>query len=336
MRPLDTRLFHTSGIFASGGHLFQNNNDVIQTDQTKYICNGENGQNSENGQNGTNGTNATIQTTFFEGTQGSCTNGGIKVDVLIDGVVQDGQTQYICNATNSQDGCAMLASYGMIPFQCIDKVDIVKGNIVTFGKYPQWGDTPEPIRWIVLDVRAPASTDEKGRLLLLSEYVIDGRHYQPKTGSGQAPLYPTWANSDIRAWLNDTSTGFLSAAFSATELDAIIEVTNSTSDAGSVDGGENTNDMVFLLDISDARKTAYFINDAARRAFATSYAIQKGVYADTTGTGDKCHTIWWLRSPYRSMYCSVVSAKGVINGSGADTVTYDTTQGVHPALWIEY
>ena len=69
-----------------------------------YICNGSNGIDGKNGQDGTNGTNANIITTVFEDEQGSCANGGVKVDVLIDGVVQAGQTKYICNGVNSADG----------------------------------------------------------------------------------------------------------------------------------------------------------------------------------------------------------------------------------------
>ena len=65
--------------------------------------NGADGQNGTNGTNGTNGSNATIQTTSFTGAQGSCSNGGVKVEVLVDGVVQPDLTQYICNGTNGQN-----------------------------------------------------------------------------------------------------------------------------------------------------------------------------------------------------------------------------------------
>ena len=77
---------------------------VVKDDQTQYICNGANGNDGQDGQDGTNGTNATIQTIAFEGKQGSCTNGGVKVEVLVDGVVQSAQTQYLCNGTNGQNG----------------------------------------------------------------------------------------------------------------------------------------------------------------------------------------------------------------------------------------
>ena len=77
---------------------------VVQTAQTRYICNGVNGQDGTDGQDGTNGKNATIQTTSFNGAQNGCTNGGTKIEVLLDGVVQTAQTRYICNGVNGQDG----------------------------------------------------------------------------------------------------------------------------------------------------------------------------------------------------------------------------------------
>ena len=79
----------------------------VQEDQTQYICNGDNGvdgNDGQDGQNGENGTNASVQTTTFTGEQGDCTNGGVKVEVLINGEVQKDQTQYICNGANGQDG----------------------------------------------------------------------------------------------------------------------------------------------------------------------------------------------------------------------------------------
>ena len=45
-----------------------------------------------------------VQTTQFDGAQGKCTNGGVKIEVLIDGKVDDAQTQYICNGTQAQSG----------------------------------------------------------------------------------------------------------------------------------------------------------------------------------------------------------------------------------------
>ena len=67
---------------------------TIQQDQTQYICNGSNGSGTAE-----NGTNTAIQTAP-EPAGENCANGGIKIEVLQDGTVQQDQTQYICNGSN--------------------------------------------------------------------------------------------------------------------------------------------------------------------------------------------------------------------------------------------
>ena len=44
---------------------------------------------------------------------------------------------------------------------------------MTFGKYPQATETPEPIEWIVLEVAPDANNIMSGKMLLLSKYVLD-------------------------------------------------------------------------------------------------------------------------------------------------------------------
>ncbi|MBQ9816101.1 MAG: collagen-like protein [Proteobacteria bacterium] len=46
----------------------------------------------------------TMQTTQFDGVQGNCSNGGVKIEVLVDGTVDDAQTQYLCNGDNGVNG----------------------------------------------------------------------------------------------------------------------------------------------------------------------------------------------------------------------------------------
>ena len=99
---------------------------VVQETQTQYICNGENGTNGTNGTNGingangTNGTNATIQTSV-EPAADNCANGGVKVEVLLDGVVQAEQTQYICNGENGHVGCDSGYYYSELINSCVQR-----------------------------------------------------------------------------------------------------------------------------------------------------------------------------------------------------------------------
>ncbi len=71
---------------------------TVDDAQTQYICNGAQGE------QGQGGTNTNMQTTAFDDAQGNCTNGGVKVEVLVDGTVDDSQTQYICNGAQGQGG----------------------------------------------------------------------------------------------------------------------------------------------------------------------------------------------------------------------------------------
>lgn len=74
---------------------------VVQESQTQYICNGSQGN---PGEPGANGSNASIQTTA-EPAGANCPDGGTKIEILVDGVIQEGQTRYVCNGSNGRDGC---------------------------------------------------------------------------------------------------------------------------------------------------------------------------------------------------------------------------------------
>ena len=69
-----------------------------------FACGGSDGKDGANGTNGINGTNSTIQTSVVPSGDEHCGNGGIKIEVLLDGVVQDAQTQYICNGAQGEQG----------------------------------------------------------------------------------------------------------------------------------------------------------------------------------------------------------------------------------------
>ena len=72
---------------------------------------GQNGANGQNGSDGKNGTSATMKTSV-ENAGENCANGGIKIEVLLDGVVQSDQTQYICNGAQGAQGPAGSGSAG--------------------------------------------------------------------------------------------------------------------------------------------------------------------------------------------------------------------------------
>ena len=67
-------------------------------------CAGENSTNGVDGVNGVDGTNTSTQTTVLAEGDKNCPNGGIKIDVLSDGIIQEDQTQYICHDSTGAQG----------------------------------------------------------------------------------------------------------------------------------------------------------------------------------------------------------------------------------------
>ena len=192
------------------------------------------------------------------------------------------------------------------------------GNEIQFGQYEQDGDSSngaEAIEWMVLD-------RQENRVLLLSKYGLDAKPYN-KTNTDI-----TWEQSTLRSWLNGE---FLNTAFSAEEQSAIMKtaVDNSQAEGYSgwnTNGGNNTEDQVFLLSYKEAFED-YFTSDAARICMPTSYAVQQGAWTnDETGA---CW--WWLRSPGFYQSCA---AYVYYFGSRYYHGVNDGCECVRPALWI--
>ena len=202
------------------------------------------------------------------------------------------------------------------------------GNYVTFGSYPQTasGTDSTPIEWLVLDRNGQ-------KVLLISRYGLDAKPYNTEYTN------ITWEKCTLRAWLNST---FYNKAFSAGEQSAILltNVDNSKSQGysgWSTNGGNNTQDKIFLLSYAEANK--YFnvtysdSNNTKSRVQPTAYAMKQG--ASTSGSyktadGDAAGW-WWLRSPGSSQIC----AAGVnLGGSLFNNYVYFTSGAVRPAFWL--
>ena len=199
------------------------------------------------------------------------------------------------------------------------------GGTVTFGDYPQ-DSNPDlgkrEIEWIVLDVQGE-------NVLLLSRYCLDAGPYN----TNRTDI--TWEECTLRGWLN---TGFYKTAFKEEEQSAILKtpIENGADpriNEENVTGGNNTDDMVFLLSYDEANK--YFISNDARRCEATDYAMSKGA-ATTNGTKA---ANWWLRSPGKKQNkAAFVSpsgeCRGETKGSGIDNEVNYAYLGVRPAVWL--
>ena len=199
----------------------------------------------------------------------------------------------------------------------LDKSTIEVGKHVYFGQFEQDNNLEngkEPIEWRVL------ALDRYGeQAFLISRYALTARCYH----NGEA--YPTWANSNIRGWLNGQ---FLWDAFTEKEQSAIVRSKLSNSAYAGIDGGKDTWDRVFLISREEAAN--YFSGSTDRLVEPTEYARAKGAgVADENGC-----CCWWLRTPGTYMYdAGLVYAVGGIDHTGGNVK--NSTIAVRPALWVK-
>jgi serine/threonine protein kinase len=225
------------------------------------------------------------------------------------------------------------------------------GERVEFGT---WRD--EPITWRVLAV-------EDGRALVISEDILTVLRYDDLDADtsyeiGGDLASAIWAESDIRAWLNDE---FLNTAFTKEEQRAIdlALISNPDNPEYGSGGGVDTEDKVFLLSIDEANR--YFSDNSDRIANITmteediQYRLRDANYwgynkrqlADYESTlrsdylGQSKARWWWLRSCSGLVFGATivdedgrVSADGISIAIGVNFYGDDTGGGVRPALWL--
>jgi len=167
------------------------------------------------------------------------------------------------------------------------------------------------LEWIVLD-------ENDSEVLLLSKYAIEQKPYNDEFAD------VTWEECSLRHWLNDE---FYSTAFNDSEKNGIkmTTVINGDNPFNGTEGGNDTEDRVFLLSIEEANR--YFDSDESRMAKATEHAKANGVVV-SVGT-----SAWWLRSPgcARNIAAAVYSG-GNMEKRGSDVAI--KTLGVRPAMWV--
>ena len=209
--------------------------------------------------------------------------------------------------------------------------EVMVGSYITFGSYEQDNDLSngkEDIEWLILDYDA-----ENNRALLLSKYGLVAKPYN------RTDTNVTWEDCTLRKWLNGE---FLNDAFNAEERSAIqmTSVDNSSSQGyskWSTNGGNNTQDQVFLLSYAEANRylsvTRSDFDNMDSRVAPTAYAVKSGATLSssyTTNDGSAAGW-WWLRSPgdfQRNAAC-------VLNFGSLDSYyVYDESGCVRPALWV--
>ena len=200
-------------------------------------------------------------------------------------------------------------------------VDITVGSEVVFGKYEQDANEEngaEDIEWIVLG-------KEEGNALLISKYAIECEQFNKEY------IGVTWEDCTLRAWLNND---FYNKAFSADEKQSIVfsKVTAEMNPSYSTNPGNDTDDYVFLLNISEVNK--YFKDDTSRMCAPTDYAVKNGAFTDSDNKVDgRASSWWWLRSPgNRSNFAAGVSRDGSVRNYGG--YVGDCSDCVRPCVWV--
>ena len=225
-------------------------------------------------------------------------------------------------------------------------LEIVDDKSCEFG---EWRGMP--VKWRVLSV-------EDGRALLISEDILAVRQYDgldeynnPDGPSDWENAEVTWADSDIRAWLNDD---FLNEIFSMEEQKSILlsEIPNPDNMEYGTPGGKKTEDKLFLLSTDEATKyfkdyedrIAEFMMEQADleyelKVYGEYYDIDQDNlddyerYTRDKYLNQKQEFLWWLRSPGNSGYhAAFVHDYGYIYDIDFNVRTF---LGVRPALYID-
>ena len=133
-------------------------------------------------------------------------------------------------------------------------------------------DAKEPIKWRVLHV-------DDSTVLLLADKGLEQQVYHTTERD------ISWEECSLRAWLY---TDFYQSAFSVQEQNAIAVTTvdNQNNPINGIEGGNATEDKVFLLSIQEASESEYGFDSEfttksqTRIAYNTEYAKARGAWTE--------------------------------------------------------
>ncbi|MBQ2819619.1 MAG: hypothetical protein IJF14_04470 [Clostridia bacterium] len=215
--------------------------------------------------------------------------------------------------------------------------DTPVGDLVTIGTFEQDADTSNGEEMLVWRVIA----NDNGKLFLLSEFALETR---PLNDDFDNPF--TWETCSLREYLNGE---FLNSNFTDAEKQIIMTVTNQTADCpGStwedsepfIEGGNDTEDKIFLLSTEEYDKYLYHlldnVIDKLNAACAyTSYAKETGLKTPSIGGGyNPFWCRWLLRSPGSTDFRkSHVDLRGSYTEYGI--ITWTTSYAIRPAMWVD-
>jgi hypothetical protein len=195
------------------------------------------------------------------------------------------------------------------------------GEIITFGCY----------KWRVLEAQG-------GAVLVLSERIIKKRAYHNQFAN------VTWETCDLRKYLHEEFYNKLGEANKARVCRSWIK--SRPNPWYGTDGGNDTDDYVFLLSIEEA---AEYFGDSGDLKNRKGWYLERGEDVLNDGRGyyinDAFNSAriakessgqalwWWLRSSGDTgTHAAIISAEGnlYVGGGGVNLAS----GGVRPALWL--
>lgn len=174
--------------------------------------------------------------------------------------------------------------------RCRKLAALTRGSRITMGKW-----NGHDLEWDIVEEHG------KQRMLVCRELIGEHAYMDLMTNS-------SWGTCSLRKWLN---TEFLKEAFTNEERMQIMyaKVENPASAKWATEGGRNTSDRIFIMDINEIEK---YYPDLSTRAMGKW---------------------WWVRTPGMNLQSVVaVYADGSMYDYGI-RVNY-TDGGVRPALWL--
>lgn len=276
-----------------------------------------------------------------------------KYTALDSNLLQDGDTIISDSLYNQLESAAGWSANGDITISG-NKYRRIQMSDATctyrLSRFYNWSDSTtyhyfkyEPIKWRVLSVNGNDA-------FLLADKGLDDQRYNTSYTS------VTWETATIRSWLNGysassndcgtdyTGKNFLDTAFGSSEQRAIktTAVINDDSIKYGINGGNNTNDKIFLLSESEVYTDSatsygfdsdYRESDKARRSKSSTYC--KAMGTDSSKSLDyRGNCGWWLRSPgHDANNVASVDCDGYVYGYGY-VVGYGNNYAVRPALHL--
>lgn len=206
------------------------------------------------------------------------------------------------------------------------------GKKLSVGDSLQMGnDGDTGIWWEVIAV-------DGDRALVISRESVDWKLFNEQYEN------VTWETSTLRNWLNDT---FYNSTFNSEERSKIFTTTveNPDNPDSGVDGGNNTEDRLFLLSVYEVEE--YYEREAFREAWLSSKAHSSAQEYNPDGYISGLSSSWWTRTPGDgglSFICVDNHGEFETRPTGLASDLYTggivvaddkNGAGVRPAMWIQ-